>query len=78
MQHDGALQLIGDLQGALTANLDQTDTDSDGLGDACDPDDDGDGVDDGADNCALTPNADQVGTAMARNRPLAIPRVPNT
>jgi len=36
---------------------DGTDTDADGLGDACDDDDDGDGVLDGADNCPLASNA---------------------
>jgi hypothetical protein len=37
------------------ANHDQTDTDGDGLGDACDPDDDGDGVLDAADCRPLDP-----------------------
>jgi hypothetical protein len=35
------------------ANNDQTDTDADGLGNACDPDDDGDGVPDGQDDYPL-------------------------
>jgi hypothetical protein len=45
---------------------DQTDTDTDGLGDACDPDqpngpdDDADGVLNDLDNCPLVANADQV------------------
>ena len=44
----------------LTSNADQTDTDSDGTGDACSDDNDGDGVWDGADNCPLISNADQI------------------
>ena len=41
-----------------TASCGGLDTDGDGQGDACDADDD-DGIPDGADNCALVPNADQ-------------------
>jgi hypothetical protein len=39
---------------------DQEDLDGDGLGDACDPDVDGDGVPDSADNCPWIPNPDQA------------------
>ncbi|MCP5152824.1 MAG: thrombospondin type 3 repeat-containing protein [Ectothiorhodospiraceae bacterium] len=48
-----------------TASIDTTagiDTDGDGTIDALDPDDDGDGVDDGADNCPLIANANQLDT----------------
>lgn len=41
-------------------NPDQTDTDSDGMGDACDDDDDDDGVQDVADNCPVNANIDQT------------------
>lgn len=46
------------------SNADQTDTDNDGIGDACDSntDSDGDGIEDGIDNCLLIPNADQADT----------------
>lgn len=40
-------------------NADQTDTDGDKLGDACDPDDDDDGKFDEDDNCPLVANPDQ-------------------
>jgi hypothetical protein len=45
---------------SLAANADQSDNESDGIGDVCDDDDDNDGVPDGVDNCTLTANADQV------------------
>jgi hypothetical protein len=41
-------------------NPHQRDSNADGKGDVCDPDDDGDGVPDGDDNCLRTRNADQA------------------
>ena len=38
----------------VTSNLDQSDFDNDGLGDVCDPDVDGDGVDNDTDICPVT------------------------
>ncbi len=42
------------------ANADQTNTDDDGLGNACDADDDNDGTADASDNCPTVANADQA------------------
>ena len=41
------------------ANAGQLDTDNDTVGDVCDPDDDGDGVDDGVDVCPLVSDPNQ-------------------
>lgn len=41
------------------ANEDQADSDSDGIGDACEPDTDGDGVIDDVDNCIADTNTGQ-------------------
>ena len=41
-------------------NSTQVDSDFDGAGDSCDPDDDGDGVADAIDNCPMAPNPTQA------------------
>ncbi|MGQ0795969.1 MAG: thrombospondin type 3 repeat-containing protein, partial [Nitrosopumilaceae archaeon] len=46
----------------LVDNPDQADTDGDGIGDACETDDDDDGTPDETDNCPLVVNADQADT----------------
>lgn len=43
----------------LAPNYDQEDRDGDGWGNACDPDDDQDTVEDNVDNCVLVPNTGQ-------------------
>lgn len=50
--HDGAIDALDNCIGL--ANADQTDRDDDALGDACDPDIDGDGLPNGSDPCPLT------------------------
>lgn len=42
------------------ANANQADHDNDGKGDACDHDDDNDGIPDDRDNCRLVANPDQM------------------
>jgi hypothetical protein len=53
------------------ANPDQRDTDSDGIGDACDPDDDNDGIPDAQDKCPDSmrrPDRNHDGCADPRSR----------
>ena len=46
----------------MVQNANQANNDGDALGDACDSDDDNDGVGDGGDNCPFASNANQRDT----------------
>ena len=71
---DGVLDARDNCKGV--ANPDQADTDRDGLGDACDPDIDNDGVPNAQDRCPYThrgPDANHDGCADPRSR-ISVPR----
>ena len=63
---------------AYVVNPDQQDSDGDGAGDACDPDDDNDSVEDRADNCVLAYNPDQRETDGDGIGDECDPETPNT
>jgi parallel beta-helix repeat protein len=49
-------------------SMDQENADGDPQGDACDPDDDNDGVLDASDNCRITPNGSNGGTCTSGDK----------
>ena len=58
---DSGLPIVAGPDNCISvANANQTNTDGDAFGDACDLDDDNDGVSDSTDNCPLVANANQA------------------
>jgi alpha-tubulin suppressor-like RCC1 family protein len=59
-RYDGCFDSDGLSCSASSGHTSLRRSSSDGLGDACDPDDDDDGIEDPLDNCPTVPNADQA------------------
>ncbi len=65
LDRDGVNDAVDNCRGVF--NPDQIDTDNDGQGDVCDPDDDNDGILDEADSCPLIANQYRIALSSSRN-----------